>query len=72
MHQFPHAKKLHGKGMGGLDLVPVFRAPRAGDGRIHQFLDKGRMHQFPHAKKNPMGRGQINRQINKQTDIAIL
>ena len=37
--------------MRGLDVVPVFRAPRVGDGRVHQFSDEGRMHQFPHAKK---------------------
>ena len=52
MHQFPDAKKSHGKGMRGRDVVPVFRAPRVGDGRVHQFSDEGRMHQFPDAKKS--------------------
>ena len=51
MHQFPDAKKLHGRVMRCLDLVPVLRAPCVGDGRMHQFLDEGRMHQFPDAKK---------------------
>ena len=51
MHQLPDAKKSHWKGMRGLDVVPVFRAPRVGDGRVHQFSDETRMHKFPDAKK---------------------
>ena len=42
--------------MRGLDLVPVFRAPRVGDGDMHQFSNEGRMHQFPDAKKS-QGKG---------------
>ena len=35
-----------------MEHLPVFRAPREGDGRMHQFSDEGRMHQFPDAKKS--------------------
>ena len=38
--------------MRGLDLVPVFRAPREGDGHMHQSTDEGRMHQSMDAKKS--------------------
>ena len=36
----------------GSDHLPVLRAPREGDGRMHQSTDEGRMHQFPDAKKS--------------------
>ena len=37
--------------MRDLDILPVFRAPRVGDGRMHQVSDEGCMGQFPDAKK---------------------
>ena len=38
------------------EYIPVCRAPREGDGRMHHFPDEGRMQQFPDAK-NHMERG---------------
>ena len=32
--------------------LPVFRAQREGDGRMHQSTDEGRMHQSTDAKKS--------------------
>ena len=34
-----------------MEHLPVFRAPREGDGRMHQSMDEGRMHQSTDAKK---------------------
>ena len=59
-------------GMGGggdaciSEHLPVFRAPREADGRMHQSTDEGRIHNFPDAT-NCMGRGQSQTQRNGRT-----
>ena len=47
-----------------INILPVFRVPREGDGRMHQSTDEGRMHQSTDTKKLH-GEG-----TNRHTDIA--
>ena len=59
----------HGK-LGGdpsnSEHLPIFRAPREGDGRMHQSTAEGRMHQSMDAKKLH-GEG-TDTFVDKQTD----
>ena len=41
-----------GGGASNSEHLPVFRAPREGNGRMHQSTDEGRMHQSTDAKKS--------------------
>ena len=63
-----------GGGRGGGDAsisehLPVFRAPREADGRMHQSTDEGRMHQSTDAKKSH-GKGTKSVSRASGTDIA--